>query len=174
MKLLNIIKKIMMAAALLGLLSAVAAAHESDSEPSASQAAPVTLSRGQEARLADSRYRLEKAIREDRYPSILASLNVWRNVAMEAGVFDPERYNAIRREALERSIREVAAWVDVCVAEDLLYEAVYCQKVYAFHARAIGEFNPDLYAEIDRKIKERREAIDLEKQRARKNKRQSP
>ncbi len=116
-------------------------------------------------RAASSLYRLKRAMKQDRYPSALAALNMWRSDALEAREFDEARYRDYKRGILEKSVANIVKWFDVCLKEKWIREAGYCRKVYRLHARAIDAFDPARYEEMGERIEKRKKEIEAEKQR---------
>ncbi len=111
---------------------------------------------------ADALWRLERAIKRDAYPSARVALNVWRSVAMDAGTFDPERYQAYREQIYRKSIEGTLAWFELSLQRGDLKEATYALKVYRVHAEAIDAFDEALHARMVERVAERRKSLSEE------------
>ncbi len=118
-------------------------------------------------RAARSRWRLERALRRDRYPSALAALNLWRSNALAAGTFDKAAHEAYRRRIYEKSVKNILEWFEVCLQEKWIREAIYCQKVYRLHAKTIQTFDPERYDAMTDRIENRKKEIEAEEQQQR-------
>jgi len=81
-------------------------------------------------RVADSAWRLERAIRRDGFSSAICALNIWRYNTKDAGTFDQAAYDGFKRRIYQKSIDEVIRWLDVCIAEAWVREANFWLKVY--------------------------------------------
>jgi hypothetical protein len=103
-------------------------------------------------RAADSLRRLEGAIKKDGFASARVALNIWRTNAADAGIFDPVKYDAFKKEIYQKSIEETLAWFSLSAEQLWIDDAAFWCRVYSVRANEIGDFDPAKYDEMQAKI----------------------
>ncbi|MDM8525840.1 hypothetical protein QUF80_20905 [Desulfococcaceae bacterium HSG8] len=126
---------------------------EADTEKLGKIDAPWKTEAELQKRVADSLWRLEKAIRRDGFPSAICALNIWRCNATDAGIFDRGQYDEFKRQIYQKSIAETLAWFEVCIEEGWTRDADFWHRVYYVRANEIGKFDQTKYDKMMVKIK---------------------
>ena len=100
-----------------------------------------------------SLYLLKNAIKKDGYYSARVSLNVWRENAVEAGIFDEDQYNAFKEQIYKKSIAENLKWFDIFVKQKSFSDARKCMRLWRMHAEEMGLFDEEKYQEMKERLK---------------------
>ena len=104
-------------------------------------------------RVADSAWRLERAIRRDGFSSAICALNIWRYNTRGISILSHKK-----RRIYQKSIDEVIRWLDVCIAEAWVREANFWLKVYYVRSVVIDALDPVFYEAARAKIRDCRTA----------------
>lgn len=103
-------------------------------------------------RAADSLRRLEGAIKKDGFASARVALNIWRTNAADAGIFDPVKYDAFKKEIYQKSVKETLAWFNLSADQLWVDDAAFWCRVYSVKSNEIGAFDQAKYDEMQAKI----------------------
>ncbi len=101
-----------------------------------------------------SLYRLKRSIKTEGYSSARVNLNIWRSMAMDAGVFDPARYEELKRRIYDESIKRNWSCYERSRQLKNFNEALTCLQIWAIHSKEIGELEPMRYKKLKKELNE--------------------
>ena len=96
----------------------------------------------------DSLRRLRHAAKSEGFFNARAALNIWKSNAMDAGVFDEDLYQEIKRKIYEKSVNDNLKWYDIFLLQKNYRDARICLELYRMHAQEIGIFDEERYEEL--------------------------
>jgi hypothetical protein len=97
---------------------------------------------------ANALWRLQRALKTDGYYSARVRLNVWRAAAIDAGKFDPQKYEEYRRQLYEKSVNDSLKCFDYYIEQGSRYDANMCLQTWKMHAKEIDQFDESTYQEL--------------------------
>ena len=97
-------------------------------------------------------WRLKKALKEDGFYSGRVRLNVWRIAAIEAGKFDPKKYEEFKLQLYEKSLNDSVKCIEYYIEENSYHDASMCLQTWKMHAKEIDRFDEPTYQELVKRI----------------------
>ena len=101
----------------------------------------------------NSLWRLNYAIKTGGYFYSRAALNIWKDNAMDAGMFDEDLYNQYKRKIYEKSVNENLRWFEKFLVQKYYRDARICLQLYKLHAEEINIFDEEKYEEMKKRLK---------------------
>jgi len=104
--------------------------------------------------------RLKKSMEEEAFYAARVALNIWRSTAMDAGTFDQEQYDELKKQLYEKSVNNSLKCFEFFLEEESFHDANMCLQTWKIHSQEIGIFDQTTYEELqDKLIKARTEKI---------------
>ena len=100
----------------------------------------------------NSRWRLDYAIKTGGFFYSRAALNIWKDNAETAGMFDQEVYNKYKRKIYEKSVNENLKWFEIFLNQNYRRDARTCLQLYKLHAEEINIFDEEKYEEMSKRL----------------------
>ena len=97
-------------------------------------------------------WRLKRALEKDGFYSARIALNVWRSTAMDAGTFDPAKYDAFKKQLYEKSVHDSLRCFEEFLQEEDFYNANFCLQTWRMHARELGTYRQEKYEALKKKL----------------------
>jgi hypothetical protein len=107
--------------------------------------------------VANALWRLKKSIEEDGFYSGRVRLNVWRMAAIEAGKFDPEKYEEFKKQLYEKSVKASLKCFEHFIEQNNHHDADMCVQTWKMHAQEIGIFDEPTYQEYVKRLERLKE-----------------
>lgn len=101
---------------------------------------------------ANALWRLRKALKEDGFYSGRVRLNVWRAAAMDAGKFDPQKYEEFKKQLYEKSVNDSLKCFEYFLEQNDHHDANMCLQTWKMHAKEINQFDEDTYHELVKRL----------------------
>ena len=96
---------------------------------------------------ANALWRLKRALKKDAFYSGRVRLNVWRSAAMDAGKFDPQKYEEFKRQLYEKSVNDSVKCIEYYIEQNSHHDANMCLQAWKIHAKEIDMFDESTYQE---------------------------
>lgn len=96
---------------------------------------------------ANALWRLQRALKEEGFYSGRVRLNVWRAATMDAGTFDPDKYEELKKQLYEKSINDSLKCFEYFIEQNSYHDANMCLQTWKMHANEIGAFDESVYQE---------------------------
>ncbi|MGD8471506.1 MAG: hypothetical protein PVJ82_08950 [Desulfobacteraceae bacterium] len=106
---------------------------------------------------ANALWRLQRALKTDGYYSARVRLNVWRAAAIDAGKFDPQKYEEYRRQIYEKSVNDSLKCFDYYIEQGSRHDASMCLQTWKMHAKEIDQFDESTYQELVKRLDDLKE-----------------
>ena len=90
-------------------------------------------------------WRLKRALKEDGFYSGRVRLNVWRVAAIEAGKFDPQKYEEFKKQLYEKSVNASLKCFEYFLEQNSYHDANMCLQTWKMHAKEINMFDESTY-----------------------------
>lgn len=110
--------------------------------------------------------RLERAMKKSGFYSARAALNIWRSNAVDAGTFDPQRFEEFKKRIYQASITNNRNYFTDYLARDNFYEARICLEIWRLHSEEIGVYDESVYKRLNKQLNQaiaRKKAEDARK-----------
>jgi hypothetical protein len=101
---------------------------------------------------ANALWRLQYALKEEGFYSGRVRLNVWRAAAIDAGKFDPAKYEELKIQLYEKSINDSLKCFEYFIEQKSYYDANMCLQTYKMHAKEINRFDDATYEELVKRL----------------------
>lgn len=101
---------------------------------------------------ANALWRLQYALKEEGFYSGRVRLNVWRAATIDAGKFDPAKYDEFKKQLYEKSVSESLKCFEYFVEQNSYHDANMCLQTWKMHASEIGTFDESVYQENLKKL----------------------
>jgi len=101
---------------------------------------------------ANALWRLQRALKEEGFYSGRVRLNVWRAAAVDAGKFDPAKYDEFKKQLYEKSVSESLKCFEYFIEQNSYPDANMCLQTWKMHASEIGTFDESAYQENLKKL----------------------
>ena len=112
---------------------------------------------------ANALWRLKRALKEEGFYSGRSRLNVWRSAAMDAGKFDPQKYEEFKQQLYEKSVTNSLTCFDYYIEQQNAQDAKMCLQTWKVHATEIDRFDESTYQELVKRLNEMKKAKEEEK-----------
>ncbi|MEJ2727486.1 MAG: hypothetical protein P8185_03070 [Deltaproteobacteria bacterium] len=106
---------------------------------------------------ANALWRLKRALKTDGYYSARVRLNVWRAAAIDAGKFDPQKYEEYRRQLYEKSVNDSLKCFEYYIEQGSRHDASMCLQTWKMHAKEIDQFDESTYQELVKRLNDLKE-----------------
>jgi hypothetical protein len=106
---------------------------------------------------ANALWRLKRALKKDGYYSARVRLNVWRAAAIDAGKFDPQKYEEYRRQLYEKSVNDSLKCFEYYLEQGSRHDANMCLQTWKMHAKEIDQFDESTYQELVKRLNDLKE-----------------
>jgi hypothetical protein len=97
-------------------------------------------------------WRLKRAIEKDGFYSGRVRLNVWRVAAIEAGKFDPKKYEEFKKQLYEKSVNDSLKCFEYYIEQNSHHDANMCLQTWKMHAQEIDRFDESTYQEFVKQL----------------------
>ena len=101
---------------------------------------------------ASAFWRLQYALKAEGFSSGRVRLNVWRAAAIDAGNFDPKKYEEIKVQLYEKSMNESLKCFDYYLEQGDRQDANMCLQTWKMHAKEIDRFDESTYQELVKRL----------------------
>jgi hypothetical protein len=102
-------------------------------------------------------WRLKKALREDGFYSGRVRLNVWRVAAIEAGKFDPKKYEEFKKQLYQNSVNASLKCIGYFIEQQSHHDANMCLQTWKMHTKEIDMFDEPTYQELVKRLNDIKE-----------------
>ena len=106
---------------------------------------------------ANALWRLKRALEKEGFYSGRSRLNVWRAAAMDAGKFDPQKYEEFRQQLYEKSVADSLKCFEYYIEQKNAQDAKMCLQTWKMHATEIDRFDESTYQELIMRLNEMKE-----------------
>ena len=97
-------------------------------------------------------WRLKRALEKDGFYSGRVRLNVWRVAAIEAGKFDPQKYEEFKKQLYQKSVNESLKCFEYYIEQNSHHDANMCLQTWKMHANEIDIFDEPSYQELVKRL----------------------
>ena len=97
-------------------------------------------------------WRLKRALKDDAFYSGRVRLNVWRVAAIEAGKFDPQKYEEFKKQLYEKSVDDSLKCFEYYIEQNSHHDADMCLQTWKMHAKEIDMFDESTYQELVKRL----------------------
>ena len=102
-------------------------------------------------------WRLKRALKDDAFYSGRVRLNVWRVAAIEAGKFDPQKYEEFKKQLYEKSVNDSLKCFEYYIEQNSHHDANMCLQTWKMHAKEIDMFDESTYQELVKRLSDMKE-----------------
>ena len=106
---------------------------------------------------ANALWRLKRALKKEGFYSGRARLNVWRSAAMDAGKFDPQKYEEFKNQLYEKSVSDSLKCFEYFIEQNGYHDANMCLQTWKIHAKEIDMFDESTYQEFIKQLNDMKE-----------------
>ena len=106
---------------------------------------------------ANALWRLKRALKKEGFYSGRARLNVWRSAAMDAGKFDPQKYEEFKNQLYEKSVSDSLKCFEYFIEQNGYHDANMCLQTWKIHAKEIDMFDESTYQELIKRLNDMKE-----------------
>ena len=107
---------------------------------------------------ANALWRLKRALEKDGFYSGRVRLNVWRAAAIDAGKFDPQKYEEYRRQLYEKSVNDSLKCFEYYIEQGSHHDANMCLQTGKMHAKEIDRFDEAAYQKLVKQLEDLKES----------------
>jgi hypothetical protein len=97
---------------------------------------------------ANALWRLKRALEKEGFYAGRVRLNVWRAAAMDAGKFDPQKYEEFKQQLYQKSVNDSLKCFEFYIEQNSPHDAKLCLQTWKVHASEIDLFDEDIYNEL--------------------------
>ena len=101
---------------------------------------------------ANALWRLKRSLEKDGFYSGRVRLNVWRAAAIDAGKFDPKKYEEFKLQLYEKSLNDSLKCIEYYIEENSYHDANMCLQTWQMHAKEIDRFDESTYQELVKRL----------------------
>jgi hypothetical protein len=102
---------------------------------------------------ANALWRLKRSLEKDGFYSGRVRLNVWRAAAIDAGKFDPKKYEEFKLQLYEKSLNDSLKCIEYYIEENSYHDVNMCLQTWKAHANEIDRFDESTYQELVKRLK---------------------
>jgi len=106
---------------------------------------------------ANALWRLKRALKKEGFYSGRSRLNVWRAAAMDAGKFDPQKYEEFKNQLYEKSVNDSLKCFEYFIEQNGHHDANMCLQTWKIHAKEIDKFDEPTYQELIKRLNDMKE-----------------
>jgi hypothetical protein len=97
---------------------------------------------------ANALWRLKRALEKEGFYAGRVRLNVWRAAAMDAGKFDPQKYEEFKNQLYQKSVNDSLTCFEFYIENNSPHDAKMCLQTWKVHAQEIDQFDEDTYNQL--------------------------
>lgn len=101
---------------------------------------------------ANALWRLQNALKTEGFYSGRVRLNVWRAAAVDAGKFDPAKYDEFKKQLYEKSVDDSLKCFEYFIEQNSPNDANMCLQTWKMHAKEINRFDEPTYQELVKQL----------------------
>ena len=101
---------------------------------------------------ANALWRLKRALEKEGFYAGRVRLNVWRAAAMDAGKFDPQKYEEFKLQLYQKSVDDSLKCFDFYIEKNSPHDAKMCLQTWKVHASEIEPFDEETYNELVQRL----------------------
>jgi len=101
---------------------------------------------------ANALWRLKRSLEKDGFYSGRVRLNVWRTAAIDAGKFDPKKYEEFKLQLYENSLNDSLKCIEYYIEENSHHDANMCLQTWKVHAKEIDRLDESTYQELVKRL----------------------
>ncbi len=101
---------------------------------------------------ANALWRLKRALEKDGFYSGRVRLNVWRAAAIDAGKFDPKKYEEFKLQLYEKSLNDSLKCFEYYIEQNSHHDANMCLQTWKMRAKEIDRFDEPTYQELVKQL----------------------
>jgi hypothetical protein len=106
---------------------------------------------------ANALWRLKRALEKEGFYSGRSRLNVWRAAAMDAGKFDPQKYEEFKQHLYEKSVNDSLKCFEYFIEQNNRHDSNRCLQTWKMHAKEIDMFDESTYQELIKRLNDKKE-----------------
>ena len=103
---------------------------------------------------ANALWRLKRALEKEGFYSGRVRLNVWRAAAIDAGKFDPQKYEEFKLQLYQKSVDDSLECFEFYIENNSPHDAKMCLQTWKVHAQEIDQFDEDNYNELVQQLED--------------------
>jgi CRISPR/Cas system-associated protein Cas7 (RAMP superfamily) len=111
----------------------------------------------EETQAEKDRQRMLNREADDGFYSGRVRLNVWRVTAIEAGKFDPQKYEEFKKQLYEKSVAESLRCFEYFIEQNSHHDANMCLQTWKMHAKEVDMFDESAYQELLKRLSDIKE-----------------
>lgn len=101
---------------------------------------------------ANALWRLKRALEKEGFYAGRVRLNVWRAAAMDAGKFDPQKYEEYKQQLFQKSVNDSLKCFEHYIEQNSPHDARMCLQTWKMHATEIDQFDEDTYNALVKRL----------------------
>jgi hypothetical protein len=101
---------------------------------------------------ANALWRLQHALKAEGFYSGRVRLNVWRAATIDAGKFDPVKYEEFKKQLYEKSVNDSLKCFEYFIEQNNYNDANMCLQTWKMHAKEIDRFDESTYQELVKRL----------------------
>ena len=103
---------------------------------------------------ANALWRLKRALEKEGFYAGRVRLNVWRAAAIDAGKFDPQKYEEFRLQLYQKSVSDALECFEFYIEQNSPHDVKMCLQTWKAHAQEIDQFDEDTYNELVQRLED--------------------
>ena len=103
---------------------------------------------------ANALWRLKRALEKEGFYAGRVRLNVWRAAAIDAGKFDPQKYEEFRLQLYQKSVAVSRECFEFYIEQNSPHDAKMCLQTWKAHAQEIDQFDENTYNELVQRLED--------------------
>jgi hypothetical protein len=88
---------------------------------------------------------LKRSLEKDGFYSGRVALNVWRNAAIDAGIFDQTLYEGYKKKLYEKSVAASRSCFEEFLLEKSFHDANICLQIWRIHSKELNTYDREEY-----------------------------
>lgn len=101
---------------------------------------------------ANALWRLKRALEKEGFYAGRVRLNVWRAAAIDAGKFDPQKYEEFKQQLYQKSINDSLKCFEFYIEQNSPHDAKMCLQTWKVHTTETGQFDEEIYNELVQRL----------------------
>jgi len=103
---------------------------------------------------ANALWRLKRALKQEGFYSGRVRLNVWRAAAIDAGKFDPQKYEEFKLQLYQKSVDDSLECFEFYIENNSPHDAKMCLQTWRVHAEESDQFDEDTYNKLIQRLED--------------------
>jgi len=104
-----------------------------------------------------SLWRLKVVIERDGFYSARSALNIWRSNAKDAGIFDQNKFDELKKQIYGKSVNSNLKCIEKRMIDENYTDAKICLYWWKTHSQVLDTFDPVKHDELKKMIEEGKE-----------------